>query len=121
MTNAASQGIFNRVRLFVDLFLHVVAINTFVARVILQTGFDIRAFNLLTFGIKHGNGTTSHFRNITFFKEDETTGDWQQSQLIGGDKVFTHTEADNHRATRTCGQQNIRITGVHDYGAIRAT
>ncbi len=36
MADATSQGVFNGVWLFVDLFLHVVTVSTFVARVVLQ-------------------------------------------------------------------------------------
>ncbi|SAG99992.1 Uncharacterised protein [Enterobacter cloacae] len=36
MADATSQGVFNGVWLFVDLFLHVVTVSAFVARVVLQ-------------------------------------------------------------------------------------
>jgi hypothetical protein len=48
---------------------------------------------------------TSHFGNIALFEEDKATGNRQQRQLIGGDKVFAHAQTDNHRATGTRGQQ----------------
>jgi phage terminase large subunit-like protein len=42
-----------------------------------------------------------HFRDIALFEEDKATGHRQQRQLIGSDKVFTHAQTDNHRATGT--------------------
>ena len=46
VANAPGEGVLDCVRLLVDLFLHVVAVDALIARVVLQVGFDIRAFNL---------------------------------------------------------------------------
>ena len=95
-------------------------VNTFIARVILQTGFDILTFHFRAGFIENGDRTTGHFRNIAFFQEDEATGYRQQRQLVGSDKVFAHTQTDNQRAARARRQQRIRVTGIHDYRAVRA-
>ncbi|MPN44135.1 hypothetical protein SDC9_191696 [bioreactor metagenome] len=121
MANAPGQRIFNRVRLFVDLFLHVVAINTFFARVILQIRFDILTFHFCARLVENRDRTTSHFRDVTLFQEDEATGYRQQRQLIGSDEVFAHTQTNHQRATRTGRQQGFRITGIHDHRAVGTT
>ena len=121
MADAPGKGVFDRVRLFVDLFLHVVAVNTFIARVILQIGFDILTFYFRASFIEDVYRTASDFRNIALFKEDKATSHWQQRQLVRSDKVFAHTQANHQRTTRTCRQQGIRMTGVHDHCTVRTT
>ncbi len=63
-------------------------VGAFVACVVLQIRFDLLTFHLHAFGIEYGHAAASHFRDIAFFEEDKATGNRQQSQLIGGNKVF---------------------------------
>ena len=79
---------FDGVRLLVDLFLHIVTIDTFIARVVLQTGFNIRALHFGAGFVKESHGTAGDFRNIALFEEDKAAGNRQQRQLIGGNEVF---------------------------------
>ncbi len=88
MADAPGQGVLNRVRLLENLFLHIVAVDTFIASVILQIGFDLGA-SLAQRTYQNHHRTASHFRDIAFFEEDEAAGNRQQCQLVGGDKVFT--------------------------------
>ncbi len=120
VADTPGQGVFNGVRLLVDLFLHVVAVDTLIARVILQIRFDVRALHFLTFTVIHHDATAGHFRNVTLFEEDKAAGHRQQSQLVRGDEVFAHAKTDNQRATGAGGQQGARIAGIHDNRTVRA-
>ena len=120
MADAPGQGVLNRVRLLENLFLHIVAVDTFIASVILQIGFDLLALHLRSGLIKNHHRTASHFRDIAFFEEDEAAGNRQQCQLVGGDKVFTHPQANYQRATGAGRQQSSRVTGIHDHRTVSA-
>ena len=74
MADAPGQGVLNRVRLLENLFLHIVAVDTFIASVILQIGFDLLALHLRSGLIKNHNRAASHFRNIALFEEDKAAG-----------------------------------------------
>jgi hypothetical protein len=71
MADTPGQGVFDRIRLLVNLFLHVVAVSAFVACVVLQIGFDLLTFHLRAFGIEYGHAAASHFRDIALFEEDK--------------------------------------------------
>ena len=98
MANAPGKGIFDSVRLLVDLFLHVVAIDTFIARIVLQIGFDVRALHFGAGFIKDSHRTAGNLSNIALFEEDKAAGNRQQRQLIGGNEVFPHPQANDQRA-----------------------
>ncbi len=89
MADAPGQGVLNRVRLLENLFLHIVAVDTFIASVILQMD-SISGASLAQRTYQNHHRTASHFRDIAFFEEDKAAGNWQQCQLVGSDKVFTH-------------------------------
>ncbi|MNE38640.1 hypothetical protein D3C80_1325460 [compost metagenome] len=118
VVDAPDQRVFDRIRLLVNLFLHVVTISTFVTRVVLQIGFDLLTLHLRARLIEDRDATTRHFGDITLFQEDKATGNRQQSQLIGGDKVLAHAHADDHRATGTSSQQGARIARIHDHRTV---
>ena len=119
VADAPGQRVFDGVWLLVNLFLHVVTVSAFVARVVLQVRFDLLAFYLLAFGIEYGHAATGHFRDIPLFQEDKATGNRQERQLVRSDEVFAHAQTDNHRATGTRCQQCGRIAGIHDHRTVR--
>ena len=94
------------------------AINTFFARIVLQIRFDILTFHFRARLVENRDRTTGHFRDVALFQEDEATGYRQQCQLIGSDKVLTHTQTNHQRAARTGRQQGFRVTGIHDHRAV---
>ena len=120
MADAPGQGVLNRVRLLENLFLHIVAVDTFIASVILQIGFDLLAFHFRARFIENHHRAASDFGNIALFEEDKAAGHWQQCQLVGSDKVFAHSQANHQRATGASRQQGSRVTGIHDHRTVGA-
>ncbi len=98
VAEASAQGVFDRVGLLVDLFLHIVTVNAFVTCVILHVRFDLVAFHRDACAVDDSDLTTRDLSDIAFFQVDKATGHRQQRQLIGGDKVFADAAADHQRA-----------------------
>ncbi|CAH0275207.1 hypothetical protein SRABI106_03144 [Rahnella aquatilis] len=74
VAETAFQGVFNGQRLFVDFFLHVVAVNAFITGVVLHFGFDFFTLNGMTIFVIYADGTALNFSNIAFFQEQEAAG-----------------------------------------------
>ncbi len=95
-------------------------VDALIASVVLQIGLDLLARGFAAGFIEDLHAAAGHFSNIALFKEDKATGHRQERQLIGGDEVFAHPEADYQRATGTGRQQSARIAGIHDDRAVGA-
>ena len=89
MADAPGQGVLNRVRLLVNLFLHIVAINPLSPASYCRLD-SISAIHFRAGFIENHHRTTGNFGNIALFEEDKAAGHRQQRQLVRSDKVFAH-------------------------------
>ena len=121
VAETAFQRVFNRQRLLVDLFLHVVAEYAFISGVILHVRFDFGATYRVALVVKNVNRAAGDFCHVAFFKEHKAASHRQQGKLVRRDEVFTHAQTNHQRATRARGHQHGRIATVHHHGAISAT
>ena len=112
LLDPARQSVSEGRRLGEDLLEHVMAVAGLVGPVGGHVRGDHGAVDGFALRVENRHPLPAQVRHIAFFQDDETLGDRQQGEDVGGDKTPSVAQADDQRAAFAGRHQAFRAVAV---------